>query len=101
MSLTDFVSFPEVKQRLTQEFKMPSMECRGPLRVSSRTKSYGLVGTVFDYLLRFWLRRVNPTAEVKTWVAETAVELLHYGLDISPSVRHTAKRVFREAKETY
>ena len=32
-----------------------------------------LVGTAFDYLLRFYLKRLNPNAIDKTWVAEDAV----------------------------
>jgi hypothetical protein len=53
MSLTSFVAIPEVKQRLSREFELPAIECSCPLRVQSSATKYGLVGTAFDYLLRF------------------------------------------------
>ncbi len=115
MSLTAFVALPEVKQRLIQEFQTPLLGCRGPLRVPPRSKSYSLIGTAFDYLLRFWLLTINPTAEVKPWVAGSAVKLLSgmelltksgavvevSGLDVSPSAKRAAVRILKESKQIY
>lgn len=122
MSLTQFVALPEVKQRLAQEFQRPLLECRNSIRVPPRTKSYSLVGTAFDYLLRFWLKWLNPTAEVKPWVAETAVKLLtgfgniwklpesapeyaylleESGLNVSTAIKKIAVNALRDAKQTY
>ena len=109
MSLTAFVALPEVKQRLTQEFKMPLLECHGSLRVPPRSKSYSLVGTAFDYLLRFWLKRTNPTAQVKRWVAESAIQLLIEPgavlevprLAVSASIKRTAVGILGDAKQLY
>jgi hypothetical protein len=122
MSLTQFVSLPAVKQRLAQEFQQPLVRCRNPIRVPPRTKSYSLVGTSFDYLLRFWLKWLNPTAEAKPWVAEAAVNLLtgckniwelpesapenahlleKSGPDVPTAIKKTAVSILRNAKQTY
>jgi hypothetical protein len=42
------------------------------VRVPARTKHFALVGTAFDYLLRFELRRRAPHAVTYPWVAEYA-----------------------------
>jgi len=76
MSLTHFVSLPEIRQELEKQFTMPSLKTPDNIRVEPKTKSYGLTGTAFDYLFRFKLKRLNPTALTKHWVAEDALRLL-------------------------
>lgn len=81
MSLTHFVSLPEIRRELEKQFTMPSLEIPGNIRVEPKTKSYGLTGTAFDYLFRFKLRRLNPTALTKRWVAEIALSFLPQDYD--------------------
>jgi hypothetical protein len=50
-----------------------------PLRVPPRTTHFSVVGTAFDYLLRFEIQRRTPHASVKRWVAELATEYLERG----------------------
>lgn len=38
------------------------------------TKHYSLVGTAFDYLMRFYVENLNPRAVTGPWVAEHAVD---------------------------
>lgn len=45
-----------------------------PLQAHPQTKNYALVGTAFDYLLRWELERRNPAAKDREWVATIAVE---------------------------
>jgi hypothetical protein len=47
-----------------------------PLKVEPRSKRYMLVGTAFDYLLRFELQRRAPHAVSERWVAEYAPEII-------------------------
>jgi len=109
MSLLQFVRLPEVKQRLLEEFKQPLVECRNPIQVLPKSKNSSLVGTAFDYLLRFWLKRLNPMAEVRTWVAEDAVALLTgrgnalagSEFDVPMTVKKTARTILKQAKQTY
>ena len=76
MSLTHFVSLPEIRLKLREQFVMPTMKTPHNVRVAPKTTSYGLTGTAFDYLFRFKLKNLNPGAWTNRWVAETALGLL-------------------------
>ena len=47
---------------------------RIPIKVEPLSKHYPLIGTAFDYLLRFELQRRAPHAILRPWVAEEAVD---------------------------
>ena len=47
---------------------------RIPIKVEARSKNTSLVGTAFDYLLRFELQRRAPHAISQPWVAEKAAK---------------------------
>ncbi len=75
MSLTSFIAEPDVKARLKEQFPLsktplPLLACSQP-----RTKNYALIGTAFDYLLRFKIQATCPHAISKRWVAEYALGL--------------------------
>lgn len=81
MSLTSFIALPEVKAKFKEEFLipktvLPSLPCCEP-----RTKNYSLIGTAFDYLVRFRLQYDTPYAVVKPWVARYAAKQAEYILD--------------------
>lgn len=75
MSLTSFLAIPEIRQRFVSEFPMPESDLSAPMLAPPITRNYPLVGTAFDYLMRFYLERLNPGSVTKRWVAEDAVEL--------------------------
>jgi hypothetical protein len=75
MSLTKFISIPDVKQKFAEEFPLPSVSLKGPIIAPPITNNYGLVGTAFDYLMRFYLERLNPNCIKEPWVARISVEL--------------------------
>lgn len=73
MSLTTIITEPEVRVQLKKLIRRPDFDGERKLLAPSLTKNYMLVGTAFDYILRFYLKRVNPQAvERGHWVAETA-----------------------------
>lgn len=75
MSVRSLIADPEVRERL--DAILPPISKPAPLlSVPPRTNRYGLVGTAFDYALRFELGRRNPHAVSRPWVAEGAVERL-------------------------
>ena len=78
MSLTSFIkSDKELRDKIRAAFSRPKLEKDQPLLAVPRTKRYGLVGTAFDYIFRFYLERLNDIQnESKAWVAERAIELL-------------------------
>ena len=65
MSLTSFLKNKDVKDKFTKAFPMPSISLSGELLAPPKTTHYPLVGTAFDYLIRFYLKRINPHAKQK------------------------------------
>lgn len=76
MSLTSFVNLPEVKAKLKPLRPKLPRKLNIPIKVPPRSEHYMLVGTAFDYLLRFELQRRAPHAICERWVAEYAPELI-------------------------
>lgn len=76
MSLTSFVDMPDVRAKLKPLRPKLPRKLSAPVRVEPRSKRYMLVGTAFDYLLRFELQRRAPHAISERWVAEYAPEII-------------------------
>lgn len=76
MSLTKFVAIPEVRDRLKPLRPNLPRKLNAPLRVEPRSNRYTLVGTAFDYLLRFELQRRAPHAISKRWIADHVLDLI-------------------------
>jgi hypothetical protein len=74
MSLTSFLKNDDVKERFLQEFPSPSFHLKKEIVAPPLTKNYSLVGTAFDYLLRFYIERLNSKAIRGEWVAEWAAK---------------------------
>lgn len=51
-------------------------DSKRPLLVPPRSKRYSMVGTAFDYLLRFELERCSSSVIAGQWVAELAPDLI-------------------------
>src|SRR5437867_45818 len=76
MSLTRFLDMAEVKGSVkTLRPKLPR-KINAPLKVAPRSNRYMMVGTAFDYLLRFELQRRAPHAISECLVAEDASEMI-------------------------
>ncbi len=120
MSLTSFLRQPEVKERFRREFNVPKLTAKKEIIAPPKSNRYALVGTAFDYLLRFHLQRLNPNAIRWQWVAEYAIQILEerdavfsYDIDTeelsvgrdnsamlgsaNPAILATARRVFNQA----
>jgi len=76
MSLTSFIHIPEVRRKFAETFPKPSFKLDTRILAPPLTRHYSLIGTAFDYLMRFYLKYLNPESIVSTWVAELAVERL-------------------------
>jgi len=76
MSLTSFLKIKEVKEKFKETFKKPSMKLVGEILAPPQTTNYSLVGTAFDYLMRFILEYHNPHAIIRPWVAENVPEVI-------------------------
>ena len=73
MSLTTFLGNKDVKAKFSEEFSKPKFNVKREILAPPVTKHYKLVGTAFDYLMRFYIKRLNPEATARKWVAESAV----------------------------
>lgn len=105
MSLTEILALPEVAAEFSKYVRIPTSPPTGalPLLVQPEHRSYALVGTAFDYCLRFCIAACNPglVAE-QTWVGEIALEILEAEpqLPVGLSVEQARKAVAR-ARELY
>jgi hypothetical protein len=70
MSLTRFVKRPEVVAKIKPFRPKLPRKIDAPLKVAPRTERHTLVGTAFDYLLRFEIQRRVPHAIATRLVAE-------------------------------
>lgn len=78
MSLTSFLADnKDVRTRMRQEVPNPRCLVHKAIIAPPISDRYALVGTAFDYALRFYVQRLNPSAiEPASWIAENAVSLL-------------------------
>jgi len=98
MSLTSFLdASPALRAKFKEEFSKPDFRDKTQIKAPPLTDSHGLIGTAFDYLLRFYVKKLNPCSKARTgWVAETGVAFLHD----HPKFER-AKRILANAKEQY
>lgn len=90
MSLSSFVSIPDVRALIGPLRPPPPRKLGVPIRVAPRSTNYTIVGTAFDYFLRFEMMRRAPHAVCERWVAEAAPEIFNKR---HPDMREVATRV--------
>ena len=74
MSLTKFLKFKDVRKKFQEYFSKTRFAVKKEILAPPLTENYGRVGTAFDYLLRFYLKYLNPQAITHRWVAELSLE---------------------------
>lgn len=100
VSLTSFLERnADVRAQFLVSFKKPDFRLKAPLLAPPLTESYGLVGTAFDYLLRFYVEKLNPGATAGEWVAENGLRILLAYADQRRAGE--AIRLMAEAKRRY
>lgn len=106
MSLTQILDLPEVAAEFGKYVRVPSQGSASPELIAPPTghSSYALVGTAFDYCMRFCIAASNPGLVIdQTWIAEVALEVIEEEQDFLPeglSLEHAAKGVAR-ARQLY
>ena len=98
MSLTSFIKNKEVSELFANEFKKPRGKIVGEIKAPPITNHFGMIGTAFDYLMRFYLKYHNPKAKEQTWVAEMSCKKLS---EVNPSVHKKAVKNLKFAKDAY
>lgn len=73
MSLKSFIKDSvDVRERFRAEFTVPPLGTVKELEAPPLTKNHSGVGTAFDYLLRFYVARLNPKSKTGEWIAEAS-----------------------------
>jgi hypothetical protein len=104
MSLTEILSDPDVASEFSKYIRVPApwsrLEMIAPPRYHD---SYALVGTAFDYCLRFCISACNQgiVAE-QPWVAEIAVKLMEGEEELPADLSlELARKGIKRARELY
>lgn len=81
MSLTSFIEFPEVKEALQKSIPIIKTGLSSKdLKILPLSKDYGIVGTAFDYLLRFAIKKLKKRKCISDrWIAEKHSNILFLG----------------------
>lgn len=87
MSLTSLIKQPDVAARLQQINRPLSLLLAAPIRAAPQTDHYSLVGTAFDYLLRFEFQRQAPHACTSPWIAEQSTDQIRLQVEMSELYR--------------
>lgn len=84
----------DVKETFEKELKTPNIDKNMKILAPS-LGHHSLVGTAFDYLLRFYIERLNPKVKTEDWIAET--------IDVDQGIRTIKKmiKVLRSARRSY
>jgi len=82
MSLTSFIKIPKIKNKFASTFSFTPPVLKGKIMASPQTHNYSLIGTAFDYLLRFHIEQLNRNSITRPWIAEDAIELTKSKPDI-------------------
>ena len=81
MSLTSILSDrnnQELRDKLKTEFLRPAFALKTEIKAAPLTNNWGIVGTAFDYLMRFYLQHHNKNTFIQrdTWVADHSYKTL-------------------------
>jgi hypothetical protein len=76
VSLSTFVERKDVKEYLRLNVAKPWFQVRAEIKAPPLTTSYGWTGTAFDYVMRFYLQKLNPCAKARLWLAEESIAIL-------------------------
>ena len=99
MSLTSFLQRNDVRDKFKQEFPKPKLVPSQEILAPLVSKNPRLIGTAFDYLMRFHAKYVNPQAIEQEWIAEKSLRLLR-----QPGFKHLYEQgylIITQAKENY
>lgn len=95
-----FITRPPFHEKFLSTIIRPHCKFDKPILAPPLTSNYQLVGIAFDYLLRFYLERINVGSRTSEWVAEEGVILLD-PLEGTSDKYEIAKRHLENARELY
>ena len=104
MSLTSYLTDPahqEIRTKFRKEFLRPAFNFENEIKAHPLTPNYGIIGTAFDYLLRFTIQHCNKEKEIHCsgWVADIAYKQLEYSF--AGEEQSTFKKRYQRAKKNH
>lgn len=101
MSLTQFLKNADVRDLVDESFPNQGSGTTESLKAGWQTQNYTLIGTAFDYLLRFWLRKHTSEFHARPWVAEQGASIAEERFpEEAPEVREAINRA-EEAQDDF
>lgn len=111
MSITSLVRRAEIKELFASTINRPPPIPKKSMVAPPLTENYRLVGAAFDYLMRFYLQRLNPDSKTQNWIAEKATTNLYMSgslsydidedrLEVHPRIA-LAEKYLLEARQQY
>ena len=76
MSLTTILKNPIYRKMFMDRFPKPKCDFSNEMLASPQTKNYAIIGTAFDYILRFYIEKTNPNVKTTSWIAEQSLTTL-------------------------
>jgi len=96
MSLTNFMRNKKLNMKFKEIFKSPNFNQEVPILAKPKTKNYALIGTAFDYLLRFYIAKNNNIIS-KKWVCED----IEYLVKFDDNLKEITEEIINNAKNAY
>jgi len=100
MGYKSFITRPPFHEKFLSTISRPSFKFDKPMLAPPLTSNYQLVGIAFDYLLRFYLERINVGSKTSVWAAEMGVMLLD-PIEGTSDTHVKAKSYFADALKLY
>lgn len=95
-----FITRPPFHEKFVSTITRPYFRLDKPILAPPLTSNYQLVGAAFDYLLRFYLERLNVGSKTSEWAAEEGVMLLGF-IEGSSDTYEKAKSYLADARKLY
>lgn len=97
MSLSSFIDTQEMRYMFRRYFYKPRIPYGKTIKAKLLTDNYFLVGTAFDYLLRFFVEYHNKDKTITTeWIANLGVDFLRTKRQVG-----IGERIIRDSNECY
>lgn len=100
MSLSTFVERKDVKEYLRLSVPKPWLQVKAEIKAPPLTAAYSWAGTSFDYLLRFYLQKLNACAKESGWVAEESLAILKHSR-VAPAALKRARGIVAKARQLH
>lgn len=103
MSLTSFLkNNADLRILIDQTFEKPDASIKADRLAEPQTTNYALIGTAFDYVLRFKLEQEYDGVNSKPWIAHQGLQTAEVvGLDTDTASGETLADVLSEAERLH